>query len=234
MKRVLLVGSIVVATTALAVAMAWRNFIREEVHETIISPDGSRTIAFLKRHVPPYVEGVDVTAEYRRIDGEKLRLLVHSEDLWTDFDTYSDHEWLDSRTLRLGSPDSFSQPKTGSLRVENLTEQEVEIVSMDAGGQIFLLLDVSPGEVRTMRFPMNTWLEWISVHFAIDGSSVYRGTNFTTKCSPTKESDFAVRLLPADVQIENHDFEVWKTWPNKAVDPTPGNAPQNSGGSSEG
>lgn len=210
MKRISVLG----AATVLAAAgiFASRTLNPKILHQTIVSPDGSRNVAFFKQHVPPYIEGVEITAAYRRPDGTIIREVIANEDLWADFDVYSRHEWRTPTSLVLGSPEGFTSRQTGTIKLVNSTGSMIGIVSLNAGGQKILVLDLAPAEEREIKFPLSSDLEWISAHFSPKGRlfRAYHGTNFVTRGSSKKQSVFEVKLSQSDVRIENSDFQVWK------------------------
>jgi hypothetical protein len=181
--RVVLV--LVVVGLLVGVPLALWLSLRREV--ALASPNGSYSVHLTGRFGRP-VFGVMHTVYARVFDGSNEVVSgreIHTGD-WMDpwFDLwYPRHIWVNNSILRLTRPEDEALNEYDQITVRNSASRTVRFFRIDCR-DMFLLLDITPGQVVVLQAPMQgryteySWLE-VDGQFADERDLQATGKNFT-------------------------------------------------------
>jgi hypothetical protein len=176
---------LVVVGLLVGVPVAWWLSLRSEV--ALVSPNGRYSLHLAGRFGRP-VFGVFHTVYASGFDGPNQmvsRRQIHTGD-WMDpwFNLwYPRRIWLDDTILRLTRPQDEALNEYDQITVRNSASRTIRFLRIDCR-DMFLLLDISPGQVVFLQAPMQAryserpWLE-VDGQFADERDVQAIGKNFT-------------------------------------------------------
>ncbi len=220
-RRVILV--LVAAGLLVGVPLAWWLSLRRQV--ALTSPNGRYSVHLAGRFGRP-VFGLMHTVYTSVFDGSNEVVngrQIHTGD-WMDpwFDLwYPRHVWVNNSILRLTRPQDEALNEYDQISVRNSASRTVRFFRIDCR-DMFLLLDITPGQVVFLQAPMQgryseySWLE-VDGQFADERDVQAIGKNFTVSKRGARYSidirDDRVELTLDDVIKRTNDAPP----PNKAL-----------------
>jgi hypothetical protein len=127
--------------------------------------------------------------------------------------------WVSENIFRLAGKENSPHLMCDILFVRNKTDKTLSYFNISGHGDMFFVLDLSPGEtVKLYAQPQTTGLGWISGHGRLaDGKQVSGGRNFSIHNLYEGPSYYCLTINEDQVVIVSREFEGWTLSDRKEV-----------------